>query len=59
MDWLKRRIKMKRVAKSGKNIGIAIKVQGQTVGVISHPKYKGMWQFEFDGENGLYRIMRL
>lgn len=41
---------MKRTTKTGKNIGVATKIQGQTVDVIPHPKYKGMWQFELDGE---------
>ena len=41
---------MKRIIKTAKNIGVATKVQGQTVDVIPHPRYKGMWQFEFDGD---------
>lgn len=40
----------KRTIKSGKNIGVAVQVQGQTVDVIPHPRLKGLWQFEFEGE---------
>lgn len=41
---------MKKTIKTGKNIGVAIQVQGQTVDVIPHPRYKNLWRFEFDGE---------
>lgn len=41
---------MKRVIKSGENIGVAKQVQGHIVEVIPHPTVKGMWQFEFGGE---------
>ena len=39
-----------RTVKSGKNIGIAEQVQGKTVDVKPHPRFKGMWLFEFKGE---------
>ena len=41
---------MKKTIKQGKNNGIAIQVQDQTVDVIPHPRFKGLWQFEFEGE---------
>ena len=41
---------MLRTIKSGTNIGIAVQVQGQTVEVIPHSRFKGLWQFEFNGE---------
>lgn len=41
---------MLRTIKSGTNIGIAVQVQGQTVDAVPHPRFKGLWQFEFNGE---------
>ena len=41
---------MLKTIKSGKNIGIAEQVQGQTVYAIPHPRFKGLWQYEFKGE---------
>ena len=41
---------MKKTIKKGKNNGIAVQVQGQTVEVIPHPRFKGLCQFEFEGE---------
>lgn len=41
---------MTRIIKSGKNIGIAEQVQGKTADVKPHPRFKGMWLFEFKGE---------
>ena len=41
---------MRRKIKQGKNIGVAEKPQGKIVNVIPHPKHKGMWRYEFDGE---------
>lgn len=41
---------MEKTIKSGKNIGVATQVQGQIVDAIPHPKFKNLWQFEFDGE---------
>lgn len=41
---------MLRTIKSGANIGVAVQVQGQTVEVIPHPRFKGLWQFEFNSE---------
>ena len=34
----------------GKDIGVAKQVQGQVVEAISHPKFKGLWQFNAFGE---------
>lgn len=41
---------MKKTIKSGKNIGVVVQNQGETVEVIPHPRFKGMWQFEWNGE---------
>lgn len=42
---------MKKTIKTGGDkVGIAKQVQGFTVDVIPHPKYKGFWQFEFIGD---------
>ena len=41
---------MIKTIKQGKNNGIAVQVQGQTVDVIPHPRFEGLWQFEFEGE---------
>ena len=38
---------MQKTIKKGKDNGIADKVQGQIVEVIPHPKYEGMWQFNY------------
>ena len=39
---------MKKVIKSGKNIGVAQQVQGLEVDTIPHPKFNGLWQFQVD-----------
>ena len=49
---------MKKTIKQGKNNGIAIQVQDQTVDVIPHPRFKGLWQFEFEGEKITYSATR-
>lgn len=41
---------MKRVIKTGDNIGIARQVQGQVVDIRPHPQNERMWQFDFGGE---------
>lgn len=41
---------MKKVIKVGENIGVAKQVQGKVVEAIPHPRFKGLWQFEFCGE---------
>ena len=41
---------MLRTIKSGANIGVAVQVQGQTVEVTQHPRFKGLWQFEYADE---------
>ncbi len=41
---------MLKTIKTGKNIGVAVQVQGKIVDVIPHPRFKDMWSFEFDGE---------
>lgn len=41
---------MKKTIKTGKNIGVAEQIQGLTVEVRPHPKFKGLWQFEVLGE---------
>lgn len=40
---------MKRI-KQGKNIGVAIQVQGAVVDVYPHPKFRGMYGFVYKGE---------
>lgn len=47
---IRRYERVKRTIKSGKNIGVAKQVQGQTVEVVPHPKCNGLWQFEFKSE---------
>ena len=42
---------MKKVIKSGKNIGVAEPVQGLTVEVVPHPRFAGMWSFHANGTN--------
>lgn len=39
---------MKRTIRASS--GIAKQVRGYTVEVVPHPKFNGMWQFEFSGE---------
>ena len=41
---------MKKKIKIGKNIGIAEQVQGKIVDIQSHQRFKGLWQYEFNGE---------
>ena len=43
---------MRKIIKNGmgKDIGVAKQVQGQVVEAISHPKFKGLWQFHAFGE---------
>lgn len=41
---------MKKRIKQGKNIGIAVQVQGAVVDVKPHPKFKGMYAFTYNGE---------
>lgn len=41
---------MKNTIKQGKNIGIAVQVQGAVVDVKSHPKFAGMYAFTYNGE---------
>lgn len=41
---------MKKKIKSGKNIGIAIPVQGQIVEVEKHPRFQNMWKFSYQNE---------
>lgn len=36
--------------KQGKNIGIAVQVQGATVDVKPHPRFTGMYAFTYNGE---------
>ena len=36
---------MKKIIKTGENIGVAKQVQGHIVDAVPHPKHKGMWQF--------------
>lgn len=40
---------MKRI-KQGKDIGVAVQVQGAFVDVYTHPKFKGMYGFVYRGE---------
>lgn len=40
---------MKRI-KQGKNIGVAIQVQGAVVDVYPHPRFRGMYGFVYKGE---------
>lgn len=40
---------IKRI-KQGRNIGVAIQVQGSVVEVYSHPRFKGMYGFIYKGE---------
>lgn len=40
----------KMIRTGGDKVGIAKQVQGLTVDATPHPKYKGLWQFEFMGE---------
>ena len=41
---------MKKTIKTGENIGVAKQVQGLTVEVVQHPKFKGLWQFRIGEE---------
>ena len=41
---------MKKRIKQGKDIGIAVQVQGAIVDVYPHPKFRGMYGFIFKGE---------
>lgn len=34
----------------GDECGIAMQVNGQTVDAVPHPKFEGLWRFEFDGK---------
>lgn len=40
---------MKRI-KQGKNIGVAVQVQGAVADVYPHPKFKGMYGFVYKCE---------
>lgn len=42
---------MKKIIKSGENIGVATQVQGLTVEVVPHPVFKDMWSFHANGFN--------
>lgn len=41
---------MERLIKTGENIGVAKQIQGYRVKVRPHPKFTGLWQFDFGGE---------
>lgn len=41
---------IKSYMKYGDKCGIAKQVEGKVVEVIPHPKFKGLWQFEINGE---------
>ena len=41
---------MKVKIKQGKNIGVAVQVQGAIVDVKPHPRFKGMYAFTYNGE---------
>lgn len=41
---------MLKTIRQGKNIGVAVQVQGQTVDAVPHPKWNQLWSFEFGGE---------
>ena len=41
---------MKKIIKTGENIGVAKQVQGQIVEAVPHPRFKGMWQFQIGEE---------
>lgn len=41
---------MLRTIRKGKNIGVAVQVQGQTVDAVRHPQWEHLWSFEFGGE---------
>lgn len=41
---------MKKVIKTGDNIGICNLVQGKVVDVQPHPKYKDLFVFTYDGQ---------
>lgn len=36
--------------KQGKNIGVAVQVQGAVVDVYPHPRFRGMYGFVYKGE---------
>lgn len=38
---------MKKRIKKGKNIGVAVQVQGAIVDVKPHPRFKGMYAFTY------------
>lgn len=38
---------MQKTIKTGENIGIAQQVQGKVVDVHPHPRFKGLYQFEY------------
>ena len=42
---------MKKIIKTGENIGVATQVQGLTVEAVPHPKFKDMWSFHANGFN--------
>ena len=42
---------MKKIIKTGENIGIATQVQGLIVEVVPHPRFAGMWSFHANGFN--------
>ena len=41
---------MKKRIKQGKNIGVAVQVQGAVVDVKPHPRFTGMYAFTYNGE---------
>lgn len=41
---------MKRIIKTGENIGIVKQVQGAVVEVHIHPCYKSLYQFQYSGK---------
>ena len=41
---------MKRIIKTGENMGIAKQVQGAVVKAHIHPRYKNLYQFQYGGE---------
>ena len=41
---------MQKRIKQGKNIGVAVQVQGAVVNVKPHQRFKGMYAFMYKGE---------
>lgn len=41
---------MKKRIKQGKNIGVAVQVQGAVVDVKPHPRFTGMYAFTYNDE---------